>query len=1174
MHNASMANEDSLKAKLSGLAEQYSEEWQRLPESLRLPEPLSVKSVLRVYRSGREQEDLRQDFDTPQAAIQAVLERGGRVVLVEGGPGQGKTSALRWAAHLACRDWPGGWGAEDPVPWFQHLGRLPVTGDGERTLEGILRGRLKVMRELRGLFFLDGLDLLTSKDPEPGALVAAALRSAEDDGHFFVFSGRPLPSVHAALRDGGLSYRIELAGLDQAAVDDWLEQHPGLRTGVDQICQANDAAADLRQTPLLFAMVISAAYATAGGQEPLVCDRHPGRAGLFAGFISHFLNRAVRQGRLEQRYTYRGRVLEGLCWAALMAGQTEEIPDLEDQNLLARVLAMPGQAGGAGALDTAEDRAHQCVQALRRAGIILDGEPDGPVRFIHQEFMEHLGGRHLARRLMAAMQGGWLDAELWDHLDYRRLDSLVEHSLAQTENSVRQATMIRAFDLLTASDLKQSVAPLAAVDSDIVADCYAPFLTSKDSRVRSTVTKALGRLNSHRSAELMIRKLDDESAGVRYDAVMGLGHIRDVQAVQPLLKILESPVAQLRDLASWALGHIQAPGAVEPLIRLLKHRQAGKRRIAARTLFYMKASQAVPDLIEALQDSFDSVRSPVVKALGAIKDPHSVGPLMEMLKDRNAGVRDDAVLALGALRDYLSTEPLMKTLKGNDDKARWAAAHLLVKIKTPETAAQLIDELHSSDCKVRRVAAWSLRVIQSPRAVKYLIEALNDQDGEVCKLAAEALGAHGDSSAVDPLMQVLKDTSADSVLRINAATALESLRADEAANDLLGILLNEDETPDLRQCIARVLVSLDCSSIVKHLITVFNDGKTDGIVRRHLAWILAALKANEAEDSFVSMRKDKDYQLRRVILEGLVSMNSPQVADFMIEALDDDDVWIRRFAAAELGEIKDPRAIGPLLDTLRMSSQHDPLDPITQAVFQALRTIGDSRAEGPLIALIREKGYPFRVLVAETLGAIGGDRSIEALKEALQDEEYGMRRTAAKAVSDIMARSSIDPFAELMAVEYRIDDEVATWIANDMGRRWPGRDNLEAIEAQRQLRKNAEEAMSKGGDTYNTYAPNAKQVVVHPKGSTITYNDNSFDPAPLLQALADLRREIQQPGAVQGADNAAILANMEEMRQAVHDKAEPEKVKGLWVKVERAIMVGTLTGQVMQLVQGIAAMLG
>ncbi len=106
----------------------------------------------------------------------------------------------------------------------------------------------------------------------------------------------------------------------------------------------------------------------------------------------------------------------------------------------------------------------------------------------------------------------------------------------------------------------------------------------------------------------------------------------------------------------------------------------------------------------------------------------------------------------------------------------------------------------------------------------------------------------------------------------------------------------------------------------------------------------------------------------------------------LLRELGDEDWHTRSRAAKELGELKDPRAVEPLIQALKESTLSQKYD-----IIEALGNIGDMRAVESIIK------YFFvdedtAILGAEALGKIGDERAVKTLIRALNYDwsEYGL----------------------------------------------------------------------------------------------------------------------------------------------------------------------------------------
>jgi len=79
----------------------------------------------------------------------------------------------------------------------------------------------------------------------------------------------------------------------------------------------------------------------------------------------------------------------------------------------------------------------------------------------------------------------------------------------------------------------------------------------------------------------------------------------------------------------------------------------------------------------------------------------------------------------------------------------------------------------------------------------------------------------------------------------------------------------------------------------------------------------------------------------------------------------------------------------------------------------ALGEIGDRRAVGPLIEMLKDENYLVRSVAAKALGEIGDERAIPPLIEGLRADE-DLRMAAAKALGEIPDERAVGPLVQLL----------------------------------------------------------------------------------------------------------------------------------------------------------------
>lgn len=147
----------------------------------------------------------------------------------------------------------------------------------------------------------------------------------------------------------------------------------------------------------------------------------------------------------------------------------------------------------------------------------------------------------------------------------------------------------------------------------------------------------------------------------------------------------------------------------------------------------------------------------------------------------------------------------------------------------------------------------------------------------------------------------------------------------------------------------------------------------------------------------------------------LITVGSAQADDTaaLIKQLGDSNPVVRRDAAIQLRELRDPGTIGPLIDALK---DQDP--EVCGCAAQALEAIGEP-AILPLIAVIRTADDRVARGATQALGEISAYRpnrpkvrlagGVEVLTSALKRPDAGVRHAAAEALGYVGDARAVDP---------------------------------------------------------------------------------------------------------------------------------------------------------------------
>jgi HEAT repeat protein len=175
-------------------------------------------------------------------------------------------------------------------------------------------------------------------------------------------------------------------------------------------------------------------------------------------------------------------------------------------------------------------------------------------------------------------------------------------------------------------------------------------------------------------------------------------------------------------------------------------------------------------------------------------------------------------------------------------------------------------------------------------------------------------------------------------------------------------------------------------------------------VRQAAASALGQIRDARAVEPLIAALKDQDRAVRRAAAGALVQIGARAVEP-LIAALRDDYWAVRRAAAEALGQIGDAPAVEPLIAALK-----DSAGAVRRAAAEALGQIGDAPAVEPLIAALMDQGYNHSVYQAAAGALVQiGAPAVEPLIAALKDQDRAVRKAAAKVLVDIYRSGKLEP---------------------------------------------------------------------------------------------------------------------------------------------------------------------
>jgi HEAT repeat protein len=284
-----------------------------------------------------------------------------------------------------------------------------------------------------------------------------------------------------------------------------------------------------------------------------------------------------------------------------------------------------------------------------------------------------------------------------------------------------------------------------------------------------------------------------------------------------------------------------------------------------------------------------------------------------------------------------ATPPLIKTLGTAHPMIRGRVAEIFAINKDRSAAPALLDALQGEYFTVRSRAALALGKIGEPNAIQPLLHALKDTEDEVRIAACLALGYFKDPSSFDDITNVLLDDPKIEV-RQAAAQALGNTGHPAALPYLLEALHDSYWWYEREYAASDLLLAIEKMGIaaVDPLIEALQD--KEGTVRKFAAILLGKLWDPRAIEPLSMALYDMHHEVGKVAAESLAQFGLPAVGVF-VEALSHPEMWIRIHSITALSKIKDSRVTPLLLEML-----NDPEREVKKQVIESLGNLRDPRA--------------------------------------------------------------------------------------------------------------------------------------------------------------------------------------------------------------------------------------
>ncbi len=592
---------------------------------------------------------------------------------------------------------------------------------------------------------------------------------------------------------------------------------------------------------------------------------------------------------------------------------------------------------------------------------------------------------------------------------------------AYSLGEIRAAQAVPALVPLLASpdaEIRQHVAyALGMIRDKAATDALIGALKDPDPVVRGYAATALGEIGDQRAKEALLAALRTEDASV-VNMATSLFNLGSAEVVEILIGKLRDPNPDNRLYAIYALGKISDPEMVRPLIDVLDSEEIGW--LAAKVLVNV-GQPALRPLLESLFSEDRTVRLYATYALGRDRRPQgrprgaaaAPGPgpsrpghrrrsvdrhrraLGDPRRHPAAEKPPDARAPAGARRARGAGRPLARRdhhladqrpgPRGRQERHHRARQHPGRHLVRAGGAAARLARRGSPGLPARGVPEHGRPGRGLP------VGGARDHQRRTARRAPSTCSANSRRpSAVEAIIQRLHDP--DPAVRRFAAIALTEI-GDPRAEEFLVALLR-DKDPALRTYAAVGLMSIGGRISIRLLLASLNDPETRWLAVR----ILDKIGGRDIDSLIAALKDERTGWYAEEALTRLDGNVLPELD----ERLKGPDPAIRESVARVMGEVKDRRAVAPLLEAIQSAGDTG------KNSATALIQIADPASVAPLIELLGNQDEEVRLYAAYALGGLKDRRAVPALTRTLADPSSSVRGIAAHALGQIGSRDATE----------------------------------------------------------------------------------------------------------------------------------------------------------------------
>ncbi len=342
--------------------------------------------------------------------------------------------------------------------------------------------------------------------------------------------------------------------------------------------------------------------------------------------------------------------------------------------------------------------------------------------------------------------------------------------------------------------------------------------------------------------------------------------------------------------------------------------------------------------------------------------------------------------------DPQEVERLIEDVHSNDPERALPAMNRLSDIKDPKALGPLVYLLLASDkMEVRRDAVWALGKIGTPEALLPIVDLIGEEkDMDVLAKMIWVVGKLGDEAMLSFIEPLLNNESPR--VRSDAVEALERLGGEKVVDRLTPFLQDDHHRVKTTTCMVLAKYGgLRMITILKEMLL-----EEERIWHRAAAaFALGVIGGLHVVEPLMEALNDESPEVVRNVVRALGKSGETSFIPDLITYLDNDNATIRANTAQALGELKDGRAVDPLMKVML----NDPDAKVKEKAEQALTALAESgvpSVKGMFVVLHKNSDPRIRRAALMYLGETGDAEVLPFLEKAVNSEDDEDARTIAE----------------------------------------------------------------------------------------------------------------------------------------------------------------------------------